>query len=186
MIERMRSGPRNTPQSNKETYDSPLGKFEVEVVPELRSEDIGNDDRAFIETESGNRYMVRHSKSRGESLVIYNEREGGFDASGAHPFMLRNEAGVRGPIARIGQPLNVFAITEEKTGKGNEWKSTNVNRIEIRRGIEAAIRETVSQQNNPDAQSLFKGIATAMGRMGDAHSSPEREEVNPLDPKYRR
>lgn len=187
MIEMSEQGqePRNAARTAKETYDSPLGKFEVDVVPEIRSEDIGADDRAFILTQSGNRYMIRHSKGRSEALVIYDERKEGFDANAAHPFMVRKENGQKGPIARVGIPLNVFAITDEKTEKGTEWNSTPVTRIEIRRGIEAAIRKVTAAQGT-DGESLFGGIANAIARMGDARSTPAAEEVNPLDPKYRK
>jgi hypothetical protein len=187
MIESMGEGSKNASKASKEVYESQLGNFEVDVVPELRSQDIGNDDRALIMTESGNRYMIRHSKGRGESLVIYNERDEGFNAKNAHPFLIRNEAGNRGPIARVGRSLNVFVIMDEKANTGSEWNSTLVSRIEIRRGIEAAIRKEVSRQNSGEGGNLFEGIVNAMsGLVGDARSTAGEQETDPFDPKYRR
>lgn len=177
MIDKFEKG-SGSPKARRESYDSRLGRFEVDVVSELRSENVGTADRAFIMTESGNRYMVRHSKGRGEELVIYNERKGGFVAEAAHPFMVRNEGGKKGPIARIGQPLNVL------TSNG-EWRSTKVVKIEIRRGVEAAVRKAVVEQRGKDS-SLFGGIAKAIGdQAGGARTSVEKD-VDPLDPKYRR
>ena len=170
----------------KESYDSPIGKFEVDIVPELHSANIGLGDRAFVTTESGNRYMIRHSKGRREALVIYDEKKEGFAAEAAHPFMTRKEEGGKGPVARVGRPLNLFAITEEQTGKGVEWRSTKVTRIEIRRALEAAIRKVSAEQGNASSENIFAGIAAAMGTLGHAHSSAEPEEINPLDPKYRK
>jgi hypothetical protein len=118
----------------------PLGKFETEEVRELRPADVGNMDRAFIYTKSGNRYMIRHSESRGGNLVIYNERDSAFASAGAHPFFIRGNM-----IAEVGFPLSVLAEVEKGSSR-NEWKSTQITRIEIRRGVEAAIRNAVKGQ----------------------------------------
>jgi hypothetical protein len=120
--------------SKKSTYESPLGSFEVDEFTALQPGDIGPGDRAFVHTKSGNRYMLRHSKSRGGELVIYNEREG-FDAEHARPFRIRQGSNA---IATVGAPLNYFAIMNEKEQTGGEVASTEVTRIEVRRGLDEA------------------------------------------------
>jgi hypothetical protein len=120
------------PSSDK-SHESPHDSFEVVELPSLSPADVGNDDRAFIYTESGNRYMVRHSKSRGGALVIYNEREGGFFAENAHPFRARSNT-----LASVGQSFEYFAITDEASQEGNMATSTKITRIEVRRGLDKA------------------------------------------------
>lgn len=136
----------------KSTYESSLGSFETDEVRQLQASDIGTDDRAFVSTMSGNRYMLRHSQSRGEALVIYSERDG-FDEAHARPFRVRQGTDA---IATVGAPLNYFAITDEEKQTGNEVTSTEVTRIEIRRGIEAAIRKA------GEGRGGFGGIADAL------------------------
>jgi hypothetical protein len=150
-----------------------LGRFEVVERPALRGADVGLDDRAFLHTESGNRYMVRHSKSRGESLVIYNEREGGFKTEGAHTFFVRGQS----PIAEIGKPINVLV---ETAGPNMEWRSTPVTRIEIRRGVERAVRDAVS--SNEGAGGWGAALAGAIGERADNHARDRADtEIDPLE-----
>jgi hypothetical protein len=123
----------------------------------LTSSDIRSEDRAFIYTESGNRYMLRHSKSRGGALTIYNEREGGFSAESGHLFMIRkgNIA-----IAEVGKSLNYFAMSNEhKDNTGEEVLSTRVTRIELRRGLEARVARRAAEQ---EAEGGFGGIANVV------------------------
>lgn len=127
----------NRPITPKEEYEAGNLSFELVEARSLAASDIRADDRAFIHTSSGNRYMLRHSRSRNGQLVIYNEREGGFSAESARPFLVKRGAPA---IAEVGRPLQYFAITDEQTGAGIAATSTTVNRIEIRRNLERAVQ----------------------------------------------
>lgn len=152
MIERFGGGRKEAP--HRQVYEKEgLGRFEVDDLNAIDASDVKPGDRAIISTQSGNRYMLRHSDSREGQLVIYSERDG-FDAAHAHPFMIRR----RSSIAEIGKPMNIFAITDEQTNAGTEWTSTPVTRIEVRRGLDAAIKEA-------ERQNQSGGIGTMMANM---------------------
>ncbi len=135
------------PRENSSFYESPLGRFEVLEPSVLRAIDIGNADRAFIHTLSGNRYMIRHSKTRGGALIIYNERDGGFGPENGHPFRVASEE-----IGVVGQPLKYWKISDESgpQPRGVMYNSTVINRIEIRKGFEAAVEAAAARQENED------------------------------------
>jgi hypothetical protein len=136
----MERTPRHRP-IQAEFYESPLGKFEVKNLDKIASKDIEDADRAFIFTVSGNRYMLRHSKTRNGSLVIYNEREGnGFRNENGRPFLIEGDS-----IAKVGEPMRYFEITDEINKMGNWANSTAIVRIEIRKGFDAAIEKLVTE-----------------------------------------
>lgn len=81
-----------------------------------------------------------------------------------HPFMIRRGSSV---VAEIGKPLDYFAITNEKDGTGNACSSTRVLRIEVRRGLEAAIARHASQDQT---EVGFGDIAQALKE----RASPQR------------
>jgi hypothetical protein len=100
--------------------------------------------------------MLRHSQSRSGQLVIYNEREGGFIAESGHPFLIKRGSAT---IAEVGQPLEYFVITDEKKRTGTPVSSTRIKRIEIRRGLETAIRLSAPEQ---ESDVGFQNIAEAL------------------------
>ncbi len=79
--------------------------------------------------------MIRHSKSQGVPL-IYNEREGSFKGGTGHPFGIRTG---KVEIAQVGEPLEYMEMSEKEAGKGVLSTSTKVTRIEVRKGLEAAV-----------------------------------------------
>jgi hypothetical protein len=170
-MERLRSSGKKL---EKKHYDHETpGKFEIEEVQVLKPSDIGDMDRAFIQTECGNRYMIRHSESRGGSLVIYNERESAFKPGGAHPFFVRQNT-----IAEVGLQLNILAEDENESSR-NEWRSTPIARIEIRRGVEAAIRAAVKGRGRSGlGTALAAAIKEQVKEGGRETSGPE--EIDPL------
>jgi|SRR3989344_2242780 len=162
--------------SQKKFYENEhLGKFEVVELQALNPADIHDEDRAFIHTASGNRYMLRHSRGRNNKLVIYNEQKGGFKAEDAHSFYTRKDSA----IAEVGKPFNVLAITDEQKNTTSEWTSTAVTRIEVRRGIEAAIRNAVSRQTSGSwGTALAEAVAEQAGPR--AVTSTDAPDVDPL------
>lgn len=136
-------GPPSSRNPQKRYEHPQLGSFEVVELNAIKGSDVESGDRGFIHTESGNRYMLRHSKSRGGALIIYSERDGGFEDGTGHPFGIRKEATA---IATVGRPLEYFEITDETSGRGSVVTSTNVTRIEVRKGFEAAIEKAVHEQ----------------------------------------
>lgn len=133
----------------------------------LKVNDIHSGDHAMISTVSGNRYMLRHSQSRGK-LLIYNHREGRFSAESGHPFMIRRGTSV---IAELGKSLDYFAIINEMDGTGNAYSSTPVRRIEVRCGLEVAIAHHITQ----DKTGLdFGEIAQALRK----EASPKRRGLS--------
>jgi hypothetical protein len=126
----------NFEQPPKKYYESELGKFEVDEPSVLTEGDINAGDRAIITTRSGNRYMVRRSESRGGAIMIYNERTGFSDG---YPIVPEGK-----DIATVGENLNVFLALDEKNKKGTRWQSTEVQKIEIRRGLDTAVKEAAS------------------------------------------
>lgn len=139
----------------KRTYEYRGQQFEVEDVNVLYGKDIQPGDRVLISTESGNRYMIRFSKSA-DALKIYNERESGFKTG---EILYDNG----GPIAEIDKGLNF--IVRISNDRGQKYRATKVTAIEIRRGIDKAIEEA------PD-EIGFGGIARmlkdhAKGRLSD-------------------
>jgi hypothetical protein len=120
------------------THESKIGTFEVLLPDKISKSDIGDDDRVFIVTQSGNRYMFRHSQSRGGELVMYNERKGGFESENAHPFMIPDIQ--KDVIATKGSPFIYFDFTDEEQGTGEWVQSSTVTKIELRKGHEAGVR----------------------------------------------
>jgi hypothetical protein len=169
-MERLRSSGKGP---EKKYYEHErLGRFEIEEVRVLKPSDIGNIDRAFIQTESGNRYMIRHSESRGGSLVIYNERESAFKSAGAHPFLIRQNT-----IAEVGLPLNILVEDEKEVSK-TEWRSTPITRIEIRRGVETAIRDAAKGRGHSGFGAV---LAEAIKEQVRGPDTSEPEETDPLN-----
>ena len=136
---------------NKETVTFAGQEFPVERPRILTVSDIRPGDRVFISTESGNRYMLRRSKSAGGAIKIYNERTGGFKHG--------DELSATGEIAKVGAGFNF--ITQISPGKETEYNATMVTAIEIRRGFDAAI-ENMSQEHFSE-----KVIEKAKGKKPD-------------------
>ena len=118
----------------KETYESSVGKFEIVEIEAITGKNVETGDRAFIYTESGNRYMLRRSKSNNDSLMVYNEREGKFAPESGRVLGVQKESQY---LAEVGQPFHAFAIGSVEAMTGQEFKSTLVKRIQIIRGIDA-------------------------------------------------
>jgi hypothetical protein len=125
--------PTDQPSDNRSTEI--LGKqYEVVDINILNPDLIEQNDRAFITTKSGNRYMVRRSKSRGGALTVYNEREG---FSVGLPLHNQNET-----ITRITEPMKLWVVTDEEKQLGKEIKSTEITAIEIRKGVDDILNST--------------------------------------------
>ena len=152
----MEKFPASRAGAPKAFYESPLGKFEVVELRSISRSDVASGDRAFIHTESGNRYMLRPSKSRGGELIIYNEREGGFGADNGHPF-----ATPTGTIATVGETFEYFKITDEANKMGFKANSSKVTRIEVRRGLEAAVAKAAAEAGGNQGPS-FGGMSEMM------------------------
>lgn len=126
------------PQNQKtSTYEnSRLGKFESVDLESLTMSDVTPADRAFIYTSSGNRYMIRHSRSQGAPM-IYNEKEGGFGPGSGRRFGVRLD---KKEIAKVGERLEYMQYSGENKQEGIVT-STTIERIEVRKGLEEAINE---------------------------------------------
>jgi len=156
------------PNIRKDALETSERQVELVNLESLSGSDIREEDRAFIYTESGNRYMLRHSRARAGQLVIYDEREGGFSADNARQFLIKRGSSA---IAELGRPLQYFAITDERTGTGAPVSSTIVTRIEIRRNLERHIRSHAAEPGG-----AFRIIAETMR----AAAGPRRRSSNDI------
>ncbi len=127
----------NISSQNGKKYNEFGGKqFEIENPSSISVADIKPGDRAFISTKSGNRYMLRRSKSAGGEIKIYNEKADNFKMG----YVLASQ----GEIAKAGDPFD-FIVRISKD-KGQKHNSTEVVGIEIRRGIDDAIENSSSER----------------------------------------
>jgi len=135
-------------------------QFEVENPGTLSEGDINSGDRVFISTESGNRYMLRRSKSAGGQIKIYNEK--------ADNFKLGYILAAQGEIAKVGDPFE-FIVRISKD-KGQKHNSTKVVGIEIRRGVDDVI-----ENSKRDKRS---GAFSSMSDMIIKQTSHAKEKVD--------
>lgn len=146
------------PEKNKQEDVYKVGdrEFKVEKPDQLNPDNINPEDRVFITTKSGNRYMIRRSKSRGGALMVYNEKADGFKAG--YPIALD-----KGSTVEVGQDFNFIAVNDEKKGLGQKYHATEIMEIEIRRGLDKFIEEESSENNENDFGSVTKKFARAIG-----------------------
>lgn len=116
--------------------DESVGPEQRERVTTLKVGDVGMHDRVFIITESGSRYMIRRSKSRGGGLMIYKEESAGFQTG--YPLRPSKENQSKGQdfVAQVGESFNFAFVTNEKDNVGRQMKSTNVKEIELRKNAD--------------------------------------------------
>ncbi len=146
------------PEKNKQEDVYKVGdrEFKVEKPDQLNPDNINPEDRVFITTKSGNRYMIRRSKSRGGTLMVYNEKADGFKVG--YPIALD-----KGSTVEIGQDFNFIAVNDEKKGLGQKYHATEIMEIEIRRGLDKFIEEEFSREEKNDFGSATKEFARAIG-----------------------
>ena len=122
---------------SQKTYNTPDGKeFKVDEPSVLNPDDIEDGDRVFVKTESGNRYMIRHSKSAGGALKIYNEKADSFKLG--YPLYHQGQ-----PIAEVGERFDFMIVTEKNLATG--YGATEVIGIEIRRGFDEYVESDYFQ-----------------------------------------
>ncbi|MFH1893787.1 MAG: hypothetical protein ABIK83_14030 [Candidatus Zixiibacteriota bacterium] len=129
----------------------------VEQPDDLKGSDINPNDRVFIRTKSGNRYMLRRSKSAGNAIKIYNERADGFKQG----YILYDDGSA---LARVGKEFEFTVYIAE--AKGQSYVSTTVKDIEIRRDIDEACN------NSDEIQGWGAYIASKIKK----HVSGRREQ----------
>ena len=123
---------------SQKTYNTPDGKeFKVDEPSVLNPDDIEDGDRVFVKTES-NRYMIRHSKSAGGTLKIYNEKADGFKFG--YPLYHKGQ-----PIAEIDKKFDFAVITDTEKNLGREYHATTVVGIEIKRGLDEYVESDYFQ-----------------------------------------
>ena len=144
--------------NEKEIFKMGDKEFVVDRPQILNSDDIENGDRVFVRTQSGNRYMLRHSKSRGGSLMIYNEKADGFKAG--YPLHQKGNS-----IAEVGNEFDFIIVTDEEKNIGTKRHATEVVEIEIRRGFDEFIQNT-NRGEEISFRDLTKGFVQAL-RDGD-------------------
>lgn len=160
-------------QGEKETKDFNGQQFEVERPSSLSVADINPGDRVLITTESGNRYMLRRSKSAGGAIKIYNEKADGFKLG----YQLESQ----GNIANVGNKFNFMVRLSQD--KGREYGATSVTAIEIRRGIDDAIEKYARENENKGGgfgQMLAEGLKNRFYEKG---TDSEDEDASFFD-KY--
>lgn len=123
--------------------------YEIKDVNTLHAQDIGKNDRVFITTQSGNRYMIRWSKSKGVPM-IYSEREQFKNGK-----ELANNYADGKAVAEIGIPMEYITVTNKEQRVGTKQRSSQVTAIEIRKDIDDAIEHAASETN-------FSTIATSL------------------------
>ena len=135
----------------KKHYEFQGKQFEVDEPAELTADDIQIGDRVFVTTESGNRYMLRRSKSRNGALMVYNQRD---QFSSGHPLHVQAKT-----LATIGMPFDHFFITDTEKNLGTKQSTTPVTRIEIRRGFDD-VAESAQGAEGANLADMLKNKAT--------------------------
>jgi hypothetical protein len=142
--------PRKEPSERKRFMEFEGKQFEVVDIDALQAQDIKPGDRTIISTESGNRYMLRFSKSA-KAPKVYSERtkfEDGYE--------LFNKYDDEHPtVAEIGKPFEFTMITDKKKNLGQPFTSTPVTAIEIRCGLDDAIENNPRQVSGSDMASMI-------------------------------
>lgn len=146
----------DAPPSSRKQVEYKGRFYEVLDLQVVSAQQIQPGDRAFITTKSGNRYLLRRSRSHGDRLFAYRESDGNSAGGELDDKMLT------GPLASIGQSLRL-GIKEPNA----IWESTPVASIEIRKGIDTAIEE--SQVVNETLDSLGASLIDRVnGRRKDS------------------
>ena len=141
---------------NRETQtqaDRPHSSDEELSLRELAPGNVADDDIAMVYTRSGNTYLICRSKIRRGTMVITNTKVRGVDLESGHPFMLQRGSTT---IAKVGEPLTVFAITDEAKTLGELTQSTPVIKIVILRGVYTERKEV------PEDVGGFEALAKAL------------------------
>ena len=139
-----------------EVYKMGDKEFQVDKPEILNFSDIEDGDRVFIKTQSGNRYMIRHSKSRSGALMVYNEKTSGFKIG--KPLYIKENI-----IAEVGKDFDFITIDEKNKNMGNKSHATEVVEIEIRRGFDDFIEgRTGEKEDYEDFRDLTKKFARAL------------------------
>jgi len=160
---------QKTQDAKKGIYESSYGRFETVEIDAIDPKDIQRGDRAFIVTESGNRYMLRRSKSNNDALMVYNEREGAFSPESGR--ILGVQKG-KPHLAQKGRPFNAFSIDDIETMTGQEFRSTPVTQIIVIRGADTAVH---SNSYQPSASSWGSSLAKFLGKAARGRKSDIEE-----------
>lgn len=134
--------------------------MESVYLQELTPKDIKSEDRAFISTESGNRYMIRRSKSAGDKMKVYNERNHFNDG---YEIVPRDNPEV---IAETGKRFLFTMLGFDKETKSGRqgFNATKVTEIELRKGIEKLIASGELAGRKPSAAEEGLGNLAQMLR----------------------
>lgn len=135
-------------EKSKEYLEVGGEKFEV-IRPEiLNISDIVAGDRTLISTKSGNRYMIRWSKSL-NAPKIYNKREGI-----NKEYVMSNTYLTNTTVAEKGKPFSFTTVLNEKMTQ--EHQATEVTDIEIRKGLDKAIQSGTVQPKGKGLLDMLK------------------------------
>lgn len=168
----MKEMPTFAPQGKKETKEFNGQQFEVERPSSLSVTDVRPGDRVLITTDSGNRYMLRRSKSAGGAIKIYNEKADGFKQG----YELHSQE----EIAKVGKSFD--CIVRISQDKGQKYHATSVTGIEISRGIDKAIENDAKENKGIGLGKMLAG--GLKGRFHEKESTNEDDDANFFD-KYR-
>lgn len=138
----------NVPQDTSKMVEVLGSTYEYVTTQSLSPDQIASDDRVFISTQSGNRYMVRRSKSRNGALMIYNKKEGfkiGYPIHDQHAH-----------IADVSKGLNIWIVTDEAQKLGKQIMSTDVTYIEIRKGVDTILNSTPDSEKTTSFADMLK------------------------------
>lgn len=142
----------------KKHFESVPEHIEDIELDKIAGSDILVGDRAFIVTISGNRYMLRRSKSNGDRLMVYNEREGGFSPESGRLLGLPKGQQV---IAEKGKIFEAYAIDDPQKMTGGKFSSTPVAEIRLFRGL-----DTYAESKPKDETGSFgRFLAQQMGKV---------------------
>src|SRR3989338_1327504 len=139
-------------QPQNRTMDVLGQKYEVVDISILNPNLIDQGDRVLISTKSGNRYMVRRSRSHGGALMIYNERE-----NFSNGYLLHDQ---NKTIAKITEPMKLLMITDETKQLGREIESTEITAIEIRKGVDDILNSTPDELKTKSLADRLKDVTT--------------------------
>lgn len=113
----------------------------------LRKIDFARNDRIIIATTSGNRYLLRWSKSA-DTLKIYSERTAFKDG---YPMIDMYAADM--PIAEVGQRFSFKMKVNEEI---QEFHAKEVTSIEVTKDIDADIESgKITQEHQRTAREIF-------------------------------